>query len=290
MTNEDVKEEARTYSRRSLLKSSAALVAGGFLGSAMSACSDKPTDAPVAKPDNASDEPPPLPWKWPNPNPMEAGRQAYQNYFKGGCGHGAYFALLSLLKEQVGYPWTTLPDRMMVHAAAGYGGHGTLCGSLGGTSLIINLVAYKDGDRIYQQMIDKLYHWYAQQDFPSKMFDDISQIPNQIQVKATSPLCHVSVTRWMMAAGATATTSSLEKLERCAKVTGEVVYMTTLGLNEYFAGNWTPSKWKPSKEIEHCFNCHAPDNMFHDTPSKYAQQGHMDCLMCHSDHTKGPVK
>ena len=50
------KEEARTCSRRSLLKGSAALVAGGCLGGAMTACSDQPAD----KPETASTEPPPL--------------------------------------------------------------------------------------------------------------------------------------------------------------------------------------------------------------------------------------
>ena len=173
---------------------------------------------------------------------------------------------------------------MMIHAAAGYGGHGTLCGALGGTSLIINLVAYKDGDNIYQQIVDRLYYWYAEQNFPTKRFDDISQVPNQIQVKAATPLCHTSVTKWMHAANASVT--SLEKKERCAKVAGEVVYVTTKALNEYFAGNWTPPKWQPSKEIQHCVACHGPDDMFHTFTSKNSQQGHMECVLCHEDHTK----
>ncbi len=273
-------DEARNYSRRSLLEGTAALVSGGILGGALTGCSDRPAE----KPETAGDEPPPLPWEWPKLDPLEAGRRAYQNYFKGGCGHGAYSGLLSLLKEKAGYPWTTLPDRMMVHAAAGYGGHGTLCGSLGGASVIINLVAYKDGDKIHQQMIDRLYYWYAQQEFPTNIFDDISKIPNQVKVKAATPLCHTSVSNWMNVANATVT--SQEKKERCAKVTGEVVYIVTLALNEYFAGKWTPPVWKPSKETQHCVTCHGPDDMFHTKSSKNSQQGHMECVLCHGDHTK----
>ena len=189
-----------------------------------------------------------------------------------------------MLREKVGYPWTTLPEKMMIHAAAGYGGHGTLCGALGGTSVIINLVAYKDGDNIYQQMIDRLFYWYAKQEFPTNKFDDISSIPKQIKAKAMSPLCHTSVTKWMNATNATVT--SMEKKERCAKVAGEVVYITTLALNEYFAGRWMPPVWKPSKETEHCVTCHGPDDMFHTFDSKNSQQGRMECLMCHGDHTK----
>ena len=279
--NEEVKEEACTCSRRSLLTGSAALLAGGLLGGAMTACSDKPAEKPET---TSTDEPPPLPWKWVKLDPLEAGRRAYLNYFIGGCGHTTYFALLSLLREKVGYPWTTLPEKMMIHAAAGYGGHGTLCGALGGTSAIINLVAYKDGDDVYRQMIDRLFYWYAEQEFPTNMFDDISKIPNQIKVKAMSPLCHTSVTKWMMAAGDSVTSDA--KKERCAKVAGEVVYITTLALNEYFDGKWTPPVWKPSKAIEHCVKCHGPDDMLHTKTSANAQQGHMECLMCHGDHTK----
>ncbi len=270
--------------RRNLLKGTAALVSGGVIAGAMTACSDTPDQA-AARPETAGDESPPLPWKWPdNLDPLEAGRRAYKNYFIGGCGHGTYYGLLSLLKEKAGYPWTTLPDKMMIHAAAGYGGHGTLCGALGGTSLIINLVAYRDGNSIYQEMVDRLYYWYAKQNFPTTRFDDISKVPNQIQVSAATPLCHTSVTKWMNAANASVT--SLEKKERCAKVAGEVVYVTTLALNEYFAGKWTPPKWEPSKEIEHCVTCHGPDDMFHTFTSSNSQQGHMECLLCHTDHTK----
>ncbi|MGI9294533.1 MAG: C-GCAxxG-C-C family (seleno)protein [Pseudomonadales bacterium] len=272
-------EENRNCSRRSVLKSTAALISGGVLGSTLTACTDKPAN----KPEAVGDEPPPLPWEWPELDPLEAGRRAYKNYFIGGCGHGTYYALLSLLKEKVGYPWTTMPEKMMIHAAAGYGGHGTLCGTLGGTSVIINLVAYKDGDDLYRQIVDRLYYWYAQQNFPTNRFDDISQVPNQIQVQAMTPLCHTSVTKWMNAADATVT--SLEKKERCAKVAGEVVYVTTQALNEYFAGTWTPAAWKPSKETEHCVTCHGPDDMFHTFESKDSQQGHMECHLCHDDHT-----
>jgi len=42
-----------------------------------------------------------------------------------------------------------MPDFMFSHAAAGYGGHGTLCGALGVCSCIINLVVY-DKDETYR--------------------------------------------------------------------------------------------------------------------------------------------
>ena len=75
-----------------------------------------------------------------------------------------------------------------------------------------------------------------------------------------------------------------EKIERCAKVAGEIAYTVTLALNEYFAGNWVAPTWEPSEQIRHCVGCHGPA-----TGAKKArrwnQQGHMECMMCHEDHT-----
>jgi hypothetical protein len=73
--------------------------------------------------------------------------------------------------------------------------------------------------------------------------------------------------------------TSKAKIERCAKVASEVAYITTLALNEYFAGNWTPPVWRPSKGIEHCISCHSPDIMDQATDGMNNQQGHMECLM-----------
>jgi hypothetical protein len=47
-----------------------------------------------------------------------------------------------------------------------------------------------------------------------------------------------------------------------------------------------PPKWSPKPEIAHCWKCHGSDDMFHNMPSPNSQQGHMDCLLCHTDHTK----
>ncbi|HOD36209.1 MAG TPA: C-GCAxxG-C-C family protein [Syntrophales bacterium] len=279
----NVQHKETGVSRRSLLKMSAAVLAGGAAAGAMGAYA---AAAPAA---GKAPTAPPLPWKWVKLDPLEAGRRAYRYYpTKGGCGSASYLAFLSLLKEKVGYPYTTLPDMMMIHAGSGYGGHGTLCGALGGTSLIINLVTYDPKNQIFKQMIDRLFWWYAEQDFPTSRFDDISPMPGQVKARAMSPLCHTSVSKWTLTAGAEVT--SKQKIERCAKVAGEVVYITTRALNEYFDGKWTPPVWRPSKQIEHCLQCHGPENFEQTTSGMNNQQGHMECLMCHVDHVKGVSK
>jgi len=272
------RHECPAASRRNVLMGSAALLGMGGLITSL------PGSAPAATASPA--EVPPLPWKWAKLDPLEAGRRAYRFYKeRGGCGTASYLSMLSLLKEKVGHPWTTLPDMMMAHAAAGYGGHGTLCGALGGASTIINLVTYtgKTDEQQNNQIIDRLFWWYAEQNFPTERFDDISPMPKQVKAKAMSPLCHTSVSKWVLTADASIKSDA--KIERCAKVAGEVAYTVTLALNEFFDGKWTQPVWAPSKAIEHCVGCHGPDTVKKKVKN-WNQQGHMECMSCHVDHTK----
>ena len=186
------------------------------------------------------------------------------------------------MKEKVGYPWTTLPDYMFEHAGQGYAGHGTLCGTLGVSSMLINLVLYDKDKKNYAAVIDRMMWWYAQMEFPTERFDDISKFPKQIKVQAMTPLCHSSVSKWTLAAGAQV--SSKEKYERCAKVAGEVLYTVVHALNEHADGKWTPAKWAPSEEITHCIECHGPESYGRYVDGMNHQQGHMECFLCHTDH------
>ena len=105
--------------RRDILVGSTSMVlAGGVLGT-------------IASSSNAATASPPLPWKWTTLDPLEAGRRAYRFYKeRGGCGTASYLSLLSLLQEKVGHPWTTMPEMLMAHAAAG-GRHSTVSGPTG---------------------------------------------------------------------------------------------------------------------------------------------------------------
>jgi hypothetical protein len=70
---ESVAGEATGYSRRSILLGSAALIAGGLTcGITAASAVTEPAYAPA----------PPLPWKWPKLDPLEAGTRAYENYLK----------------------------------------------------------------------------------------------------------------------------------------------------------------------------------------------------------------
>ena len=68
-------KNSEPISRRDMLKGSAFSLAGGIAGSIGAACSTTPS----AKAKTTS-KAPPLPWKWVELDPMEAGIRAYRHY------------------------------------------------------------------------------------------------------------------------------------------------------------------------------------------------------------------
>jgi Putative redox-active protein (C_GCAxxG_C_C) len=178
---------------------------------------------------------------------------------------------------------------MFEHAGSGYAGNGTLCGALGVSSAVINLVLYDPKNFAYLAMIERLFWWYAKMEFPTERFDHLSEFPKQVKAPATTPLCHTSVSQWTLKAGVEVT--SKQKYERCAKTAGEVVYTVVQYLNEHFAGRWMPGKWEPSEEIKHCVTCHGPESYYTGyKDGSNNQTGQMECLACHQDHMKPLVE
>lgn len=180
------------------------------------------------------------------------------------------------MREKIGFPYTLLPEDMFHHAAGGYGQQGSLCGSIGSCAAIINLVA-KDKDNSHTKLLGDLISWYSQFSFPSQRFDSVATYKKQLQKVAGSPLCHASVSTWMMAAKSSY--SAKDRKDRCAKVAADTVYQTVVMLNDYSDGKYKSLAANLSKETESCLSCHGPkaaDN----------QKGQMDCVSCHDDHTK----
>ena len=167
---------------------------------------------------------------------------------------------------------------MFGHVSAGYGGQGTLCGALGVAAQFVSMVA-ADEARTHVKMIDDIFQWYSRTDFPTKRFDDICHFPDQVQRSAKSPLCHISVSQWTLAAGAEVT--SKEKKDRCAKVTGEVIYQMVVMLNSYKEGTFAARQYPFAEENSECLMCHGVDDMWHNKDGMNNQQGKMACIHCH---------
>lgn len=165
---------------------------------------------------------------------------------------------------------------MFHHAAGGYGGQGTLCGSIGSCAAIINLVA-ADDKKTHSKLAADLIAWYAQTSFPSNRFDDIAKHKDQLQLVPNSPLCHVSVSSWMMAAKTNY--DGKDRKDRCAKVTADTVYKMVEMLNQHVDGSYKMVGAKLTEYTESCLSCHGPK-------AANNQRGEMDCLSCHDDHTK----
>jgi len=163
---------------------------------------------------------------------------------------------------------------MFHHAAGGYAGQGTLCGSLGACSSLINLVA-KDENGTHNKMISDLINWYASYNHPTDEFDSICKFPGQIRKVPDSPLCHVSVSTWTMAAETDIGTK--ERKDRCAKVAGRVAMQTVMMLNDYADGKFAPMAPDVPEKTASCLECHGPEE-------DNNQQGRMNCNLCHT-HT-----
>ena len=165
---------------------------------------------------------------------------------------------------------------MFHHAAGGYGGEGTLCGAIGSCAAIINMVAFDD-KKTHSKLVGDLISWYAQTTLPPKNYDAIATYKDQYQEVPNSPLCHVSVSSWIMAVGTSY--KAKDRKDRCAKVTAATVYRTVEILNQHVDGKYEMLGAKLSEDTENCLSCHGKE-------AQNNQRGQMDCLSCHDDHTK----
>lgn len=216
---------------------------------------------------------PPWPWQYQKLDPEMVRKRGYQGYYQGGCCYGAAYAIIGALAEQVGFPFTLIPIDMFRYGEGGAVGWGTLCGALNGAGAAISLVC---GKGVYNKLVDQLLGWYTQEPFPSKKHDAYSKFPDQVQNVSRSPLCHVSVTEWCKASGFKVTDP--QRLERCAKLTGDVAAFAVELLNRQLEGTFAPV-YEPPEEFARCISCHVgKDSTLNNV------LGRMNCVQCHQPH------
>ena len=232
----------------------------------------------------------------------------YYCYFQfGGCGAGSSRALIQGFLDAhtaAGSDpkgWAQIPLQLYAWGAGGgMGTWGTLCGSLAGSLGVLNLM------NLHGVLGTEVMEWYTNQNFPLANLNayDTSlayggkaalawpPIPDA-QVKghsvADSPLCHISVSKWVAAAGVklgdkhNGTTQGLKE-DRCAKVTADTAAYTAFLLNEKLAGR-TPAAWAAQASMAGCYDCH--DNKTTALFTKRDSQTMMDCVPCHTEPTSG---
>ena len=246
----ETKRKEETLPRRNFLKQTG-LVAGGVgigalgLNAALQADTNEDAVAPE------------WPWLYKQLDVELVRKRGHMYYYKGGCMYGASGGLLSVLIDEIGYPYTTFPHDMMRYGGGGISGWGTVCGSLNGACAIITLVAGKD----YGQVTNELMAWYGTTPFPSetanryaanreylvKEYKSDAVLPTTI---SNSPLCHVSVNTWCRTTGFAS--GSSQRAERCARLTGDVAARAAELLNAHAAGTFVAGGFEKNE----CTSCH----------------------------------
>lgn len=236
-----------------------------------------------AKEDITIPEPP---WSCAPLDVEEARKRGHRFDYTTNCASGAFIALVSMLREIVGYPWTTIPLDLYAYAGGGVNGWGTLCGALNGAAGVISLAA---GKRDQGLLVNELIGWYTTAPLPSAESNRAArersfqvekaifegELPSAIP---SSPLCHVSIARWCETANLGAGTP--ERAERCARLCGDVAAKAAELLNAWKAGTFAPA-YTPRTEVTGCVSCHAPGP---DATKKQTAVGKMHCTDCHEPH------
>lgn len=255
--------EQKTVDRRSFLKNLGFLAAGAAVSAGIGS---------VINPETAQAAAPALPWPYVtfSSNDIETVRKrAYDNYWIGGCMYASAKALMDTLYDKVGSPWDTLPVDMFKYGKGGAFNWGTLCGALNGSLYVMNLAAGTAVDPLGHELIG----WYTTNPFPSLLMDSYAKFTKVRQTVADSPLCHLSVGKWVEATHNTV--NSDQKKDRCAKVAADTAAKAVEILNAWKSGTFT-SIYQPGEEFASCLSCHnGPTSQLDD------EQGLANCTECH---------
>jgi hypothetical protein len=315
-----VKQDSLT--RRKLLSRAGLALGGAVTLGVLNACSSDDDPATITDPGTCP-EPPVCPdtaaaiKDYPYEKFIPAGFQfdkaavqeaAYHAYYTGGgCGHGAYSALLADLAKTDVAPFNQLPLRFGQFGFGGVAGYGSICGAALGGALIINSVVADVTAR--NNMITGLMRWYETFAFPEYAPTEINadeaaaavqtdpakklQLAwpdGVVQVAPGSHLCHASVSSWcasqdpIVAAGGA---NQPDKKARCARVTADVAGKVAEMVNAYLAtgslGARTFAPLAPDSSVTGCTSCHGGAvNQHGGAPVPPVASG-MSCPACHTE-------
>jgi len=265
-------DEKRTMSRRNFLTTGAVAagtmaVSGGIFGAFNfnTAKANEEVNAPV---------------KWPLPfatlDVEKAKEIGYWGYMKNQCCFGAFDAVMSQLREKVGYPYTAIPSEIMLWGGTGGAGYATLCGALIGAATAINVVVGPNKDDM-NKMVEELFNWYNTFHFPEYMppAGKAGKVEGKLPTSACgSPLCHVSVSNWCSVSKYRA--EGKERSERCGRLTADVSGKAAQMINAYYSKTFA-AVHKPAESVGECMTCHGKGGTLENT------RGKMDCIQCHDD-------
>ncbi|MDP3695989.1 MAG: C-GCAxxG-C-C family protein [Desulfocapsaceae bacterium] len=211
------------------------------------------------------------PWRYEKLDPAKTAEIAYEEWYRVFCGAAVINSIFSQLREKVGEPYTSFPSDSFVFLEGGMVGWGMTCGSNAGAAIVANTII---GPRIQPEIAGKkvtegheitedIFQWYSEASMPIFVPKTPKVTTELVKTKAESPLCHVSVGKWMKASGFPI--GSPERKDRCARVAASVAYHLVELLND-----WKDGKYKPTAT--------------HKPVKEFGITAQMNCMECHGDN------
>lgn len=197
------------------------------------------------------------PWPYVKIDPKKAGELAYNAWFEVYCAQATATGIMELLADKVGEPWASFPIHALKFGMGGMLGWGMTCGSIVTASLVMGLVLPKE---TVNDMILDIVEWYAETSLPTFVPDKPKFVKDLPKTVANSPLCHISVGKWMKTANKAF--NSPERRDRCARVAASVAYRTVQLLNAWKDGTYKPTNtWNGPAAVgipaqQNCNECH----------------------------------
>ncbi|CAK8714104.1 Chain A, iron Centre cytochrome c protein [Candidatus Electronema halotolerans] len=206
-------------------------------------------------------------WPWPYKilDPKDTAELAYNEWYRIFCGAAVISSVFGQLRELIGEPYTLFPIDAFVYLEGGQAGWGTICGAAAGANVVANMIIGPriDGSTIGHQIATDIMQWYSQTQLPVYKPQEPKINAEPVKTMSNSPLCHISVGKWMKAANKPLV--SPERKDRCARVTASTAYRLVELLNKWKQGGY---------ESNTDFNCGA----------NYGITGQFNCTDCHGSN------
>ncbi len=202
-------------------------------------------------------------WPWPyvKLDPEKTAELAYNEWYRIYCGGAVVSSVFGQLREKVGEPYKSFPIDAFIFLEGGIAGWGTICGTNAGANIVTNLIIgpRTSGSEDGMMMGSEMMQWYSDTAMPTFTPKDPKVKAEIPKTTANSPLCHVSVGKWMAAANKDL--GSPERKDRCARLTASMAFHVVELLNDWKDGKYKTRGSMPAKtyaiQAQHnCNECH----------------------------------
>jgi len=209
------------------------------------------------------------PWPYEKLDPAKTAEICYNEWYRVFCGSAVINSIFGQLKEKIGEPYKSFPADAFVYLEGGHVGWGTICGSPAGASLVVNCIVGPriSGNPAAHHMTEDILQWYSEASMPVFTPAKPRIAGELVKTTSQSPLCHVSVGKWMKAANKPI--GSPERKDRCARVAASTAYKVVELLNA-----WKDGKYEGK-------STHAP-------VKDYGITAQMNCMECHAGNVPTP--